>query len=330
MKDLFEEREERAKLWETHPGRIYLDDIPLNTAIAAYNHTSMWPETRGADAQRDYAAFVHKIHEYINEKAKTPEQKAAAPEIFEDFRSRYKKLYLAYLHSHSNLASAFIVGGSNFPTRKMEKRNRWTDNHLQRLIEFSKKTKSVISKKLSRAMTPEDRITIADQETKERLLVKVVSTADILDKIKNDPEHSFYDPRAFRSSCQQMIERAHANGHTEAVKAALERAKAEGEKAGIPVFAKNNRVWKLADTPAPVPAETEHKEYEAAGITVEENPADNRIRLIFDGKPPAEIRQLLKSNGFRWSPRFGAWQRQLTANGRYAAERVIKELEKAA
>ena len=32
-----------------------------------------------------------------------------------------------------------------------------------------------------------------------------------------------------------------------------------------------------------------------------------------------EQREALKQNGFRWSPRYGAWQRQLTRNAEIAA-----------
>ena len=58
------------------------------------------------------------------------------------------------------------------------------------------------------------------------------------------------------------------------------------------------------------------------GYTVEEDPADNRIRFVFDGKPEASVRSILKKNGFRWAPSVGAWQRQLNAAGRVAVERV--------
>ena len=40
-----------------------------------------------------------------------------------------------------------------------------------------------------------------------------------------------------------------------------------------------------------------------------------------------ETRELLKRNGFRWSPRNSAWQRQLTANGKYAAHQVMDVLD---
>lgn len=42
-------------------------------------------------------------------------------------------------------------------------------------------------------------------------------------------------------------------------------------------------------------------------VTIRES--DNRVQMIFPGKPSEEIRARLKSNGFRWSPTAGAWQR---------------------
>lgn len=62
-------------------------------------------------------------------------------------------------------------------------------------------------------------------------------------------------------------------------------------------------------------------------VTLIENVEINRVQLIFPGKPSGDIRANLKSHGFRWSPSQGAWQRQLNANGTYAAERVLKFLK---
>lgn len=55
-----------------------------------------------------------------------------------------------------------------------------------------------------------------------------------------------------------------------------------------------------------------------------ENYDENRIQIVFDGKPSAEIRAELKSNGFRWAPSQSAWQRQLNNAGRYAATRFLR------
>lgn len=62
---------------------------------------------------------------------------------------------------------------------------------------------------------------------------------------------------------------------------------------------------------------------------VVENTDIMRLQIIFDGKLPAEARDLLKSHGFRWSPKNSAWQRQLTNNAKYAYKQIKEDLEKA-
>lgn len=45
----------------------------------------------------------------------------------------------------------------------------------------------------------------------------------------------------------------------------------------------------------------------------------DRLQLFFEGKPDENIRKQLKSNGFKWAPSQGAWQRQLNDNAIYSA-----------
>jgi hypothetical protein len=51
----------------------------------------------------------------------------------------------------------------------------------------------------------------------------------------------------------------------------------------------------------------------------------NRIQFIFNDIPSAEIRKLLKSNGFKWAPSEGAWQRQRTLNAVNVSNHLLKE-----
>jgi hypothetical protein len=62
--------------------------------------------------------------------------------------------------------------------------------------------------------------------------------------------------------------------------------------------------------------------WEFAGGKVEANTQDNRLQIFFEEKPDAEVREELKGNGFRWSPKAGAWQRQLNDNAYFAANYV--------
>lgn len=64
-------------------------------------------------------------------------------------------------------------------------------------------------------------------------------------------------------------------------------------------------------------------------FTVVENKEIMRLQILFDGIPPVNARDILKNNGFRWSPKNKAWQRQLTDNARYAYQNIKDELKSA-
>ena len=82
----------------------------------------------------------------------------------------------------------------------------------------------------------------------------------------------------------------------------------------------HSRALKAAD----MDTKTDYSDY---GFEVERNTDINRLQLKFPGKPDASVREVLKSNGFRWSPREGAWQRQLTGNAEYSLKRVMEKLK---
>lgn len=64
------------------------------------------------------------------------------------------------------------------------------------------------------------------------------------------------------------------------------------------------------------------------GFKIREDFQENRIMIVFPGKPEETTRQVLKRQGFRWSPHRGAWVRQLNNAGRWAASRVAELLTK--
>lgn len=70
-----------------------------------------------------------------------------------------------------------------------------------------------------------------------------------------------------------------------------------------------------------------NEDYSDLGFKVERNADINRLQLKFDGKPDDSTRNILKSYGFRWSPREGAWQRQLTGNAEYSLKQVAEKLK---
>lgn len=59
-------------------------------------------------------------------------------------------------------------------------------------------------------------------------------------------------------------------------------------------------------------------------IEIRQDVAENRVMIIFPGKPSEEIRTLAKRNGFKWSPTRGAWVRMLSAGALWNAREVAK------
>ena len=59
------------------------------------------------------------------------------------------------------------------------------------------------------------------------------------------------------------------------------------------------------------------------GGEIVRNLGADRLQILFDEKPDDETRQKLKERGFRWSPRYNAWQRKLTDNAMYDARRAL-------
>ncbi len=89
---------------------------------------------------------------------------------------------------------------------------------------------------------------------------------------------------------------------------------------------RQNAAKRAAISAAAKEADVQHEEREVAGVRLVKNTALDRVQLVFPGKPDPETIKDLKRSAFRWSPREGAWQRQLTRNGIWAAEGILAGL----
>lgn len=72
--------------------------------------------------------------------------------------------------------------------------------------------------------------------------------------------------------------------------------------------------------------EIEFEDREFNGGKVVHNKEINRIQLYFDSIPDENIRSALKSKGFHWSRREGAWQREFNENTIKATNILIRDV----
>jgi hypothetical protein len=71
----------------------------------------------------------------------------------------------------------------------------------------------------------------------------------------------------------------------------------------------------------------EAKEEIVNGVRIVSNVEGNRVQIFFPGKPDEKIRKELKSSGFRWSPREGAWQRHLSPQAQRLAKEIVEKIK---
>jgi len=280
--------------------------LPRELAQCAHSGTSFVPYQRATQEQDGFTAHLQGLYSELLTHCKTDEMRAVLESEFERYQERYSRLYRAYLASKSRCMSTMIAGPSNFPVRRMEKRNAVVDRRRSELIEFQSRAKAAIIRELHPERRP---IMTGDANASERLADKIA-----------EAEHMQNRMRAANAAI-----RKHKKAGPEAQIAALvalefsegiAKRLLEPDFCGRIGFAdyqltnNNANIRRMKERLEHVSAVQALPTVEAEGeaARVEDSPADNRVRLFFPGKPSAEIRTDLKRCGFRWSPTIGAWQ----------------------
>ena len=89
----------------------------------------------------------------------------------------------------------------------------------------------------------------------------------------------------------------------------------------------NANIRRIEKRIADLKARQEREPVTVRGEFYEYKVEDNRCQFIFAGKPNAEVRTFLKKHAFKWSPSRGAWVRQASKSGIFAADTVKNFLD---
>lgn len=276
-------------------------------AYSAGRNISMDPERYG---EHMLDSLEQELQVFL---AKLPE------EVREHYEAAYIEKYSQWLSAMSRCFSQFITGAGGWKPatfRRHEKTNQAERNARVRLDEWAEK--------VVRRCNRQHRLTGWDEV--ERLQDKV-------DKLTALQEMMKAANKVIRSkkSEEEQTDELVSLGFSE--KQAKELLTEEGwyGKGFAPYMLTNNNA-KIKDAKARLDRLTamlgnEDTEEEHSWGTLAMCYSEERIRFVFSEIPSSEVRSLLKSNGFKWSPNNGAWQRQLTTNAKYATKRILQQLE---
>ena len=298
-------------------------EINETTARAA-KHMNSFSDYAEGSATASYRTAVDDVYRLADEVAAARPEYAERAQILAD---RYARKLAEWVNKSNRIEtmcpSIMISGGSNFPVAKKEKQNAARERHYKALDDVTR-----IKEQLERLRYAQQVIKAGDADAIEQLRAKVeqleAKQAEMKEmnayyrKHKTMKGYGGLTDEEAAELDKNISERWYGTPFMPA-ELTNNNAKIKSAKARI---AKLERLKNAAETHE---ASADGK-YTAAPFRVVENAEIMRLQLIFDGKPDAETRDVLKKNGFRWSPTNGAWQRQLTDNAKYAVQRIIKEL----
>lgn len=248
-------------------------------------------------------------------------QKQRVDPMYHEKIDRLLEIYCRKLAENMNASysiearcpSILISGGGNFPVRKKERQNAARDrnleewNYIQGLLD---KIRSVGTGGISSD----------DPQAVEKLEAKLAALEKHQEMMKAaNAAIRMKDPAKGDAKLAEL-------GYTPEDIAKL-RAPDFCGRIGYPAYElQNNNAnirrirGRIAELKKRTESTPEGWEFDGGRVVV--NTAENRLQIIFDGKPNADIRTELKGEGFRWAPSQGTWQRQLTDNAMRAARRL--------
>lgn len=301
--------------------RVYYP-IDEKSARAAHEMMSMRDYHEGSKTAeyRTYADRAYDLAERVEEER--PKQAERAWRLAE----RYARKMADNMNASSRIGmmcpSILISGAGNFPVRKKEKQNARDRANIE---EFNA-LQGYIGR-LERLLYGTEVIRSDEEDAIEQLEDKLDKLEDAQTRMK--AVNAFYRKNKTLDGCPDL---------TNEERREIEDCWARGWYVGVPYptysLSNNNANIKrvrerLEGLRREKNRETTEREIDLGGLgfTVTENVEEMRLQLFFEGKPKPEVRDILKGAAFKWSPRNGCWQRQLTDNARSAMRRVIEKLK---
>ncbi len=296
----------------------------INEALAETAHyaNSMRDYEKGSTTAR-YRSYVDAAAEVAEErKKKYPEEAERIDYLLDKYARKLADWYNRNSSVEAMCPSVLISGAGNFPVKKKEKQNSRREALMQEWEDIAR-----IARRIETVGS--DAIMSGDAQALEKLRHRLEQREDAQETMRET--NAYWRKHKTLDGCPYLTPEQ-AQAITEAMAKPY-----RFDPSPFPTYqlSTNNaeirrlkdRIAQLEKVKATGTQEHSEEDIGVEGLKIVENAEAMRIQLIFDGKPEEEVRTLLKHWGFKWSPSFGAWQRVLNDNGKYAARKVIEALK---
>ena len=298
---------------------------PIDESTARLAHDMMsHTDYNAGSATQSYKSQVEKAYSIVDEIAvKRPDRLERALQIADT----YSRKLAANMNENNRIGtrcpSVLVAGFSNFPVHKKQKQVAAFDRNMedwQRIQGYVEE--------LERILYGKEIIRSDDENALQKLEEKREKLQALQDKMKK--VNAYYRKNKTIEGCPDL-----SFEQIEKIKSAMSSDWGQSiYRAPFPAWELSNnnaeihrldaRIAALKQEKAQETTEIEHAEF---GFTIKENVEDMRLQVFFDDVPAAAVRNLLKHNAFKWSPKNGCWQRQLTDNARRAFNGLIPKLQ---
>lgn len=216
-----------------------------------------------------------------------PTEDSEKLEKVQNYIDRYSKKIAGAIDKENSITcrcpSILITGGGNFPVRKKEKQNAAAEAHWRATKELYETDNNNYYFNKIRLILTDSGIIKSDDKN------AVQKIKDKIAKLEQAEIDKWgYNKTEIRRLKERLLQLAQ-------FKAEAKEQKQEDRKESI----------------------------KGEDVTVKENTELMRLQILFEGIPAKETRDRLKSNGFKWSPSQGAWQRLLNDNAKRALTDIL-------
>lgn len=299
--------------------RVY---YTINEEAAKTAHEMMsFRDYKEGSKTAEYQSYVNKAYDLAD---KVAEAKPDEAERVYRLAERYSRKMAENMNANSHIGcmcpSVMISGAGNFPVKKKEKQNAAANRNYQQFKEIQG-----ILTKIKNILYGKEIIKSGDERAIEKLEEKLEGLKELQESMKAAN-------KALRmKDVEKGNEALRDMGYADSRIKELREPDFCG-RIGFPDYALQNNNANIRRIEGRIKSlkaakEKGTQEAECKFFKIVRNTEEMRLQLIFEGKPEPEVREVLKSNGFRWAPSQSAWQRHLNGNSEYSLRQVINALE---